>query len=171
MGTYEFMTLSLEYQFMNTVDQGYNLLAYGGYGTRTSYLDTSHGDKLNHTGKLTKLGIRYDNTLSEYNSNLFATLEYRHYWDTDDINPANDNSTSFNIVNVSGAWLWDRNLSLYPIVEVMYTTDLEDYHAFSIVPEVIYNINPAVDLKFGIPVGISDDADKYGFRLGVTTRF
>lgn len=170
-GTYEFLTLSLEYQFMNSIDHGYNLLAYGGYGSRTSYLDTSHDDKLNHKGELAKLGLRYDNALSEYNSNIFATLEYRHYWDTDDINPANDNSTSFDIVNVSGAWLWNRNSSFFPVVELMYTTDLDNYHAFSVVPELIYNINPSFDVKLGVPIGISDDADKYGVQLGITTRF
>ncbi len=170
-GTYEFLTLSLEYQFMNINDQGYNLLAYGGYGARTAYLDTTHGDKLNHTGELAKLGLRYDRTLPTYNSNIFATLEYRHYWDSDDINPANDNGTSFDIINVSGAWVWERSSSLYPVVEIMYSTDIDDYHAVSVVPEFIYNINPAIDLKLGIPVGISDDADKYGVRLELTTRF
>lgn len=170
-GTYEFLTLSLEYQFMNVTNHGYNLLAYGGYGARTAYLDTSHGDKLNHKGELAKLGLRYDAPMSDYDSNLFATLEYRHYWDTDDINPANDNSTSFNIVNVSGAWVWKRDSSFYPVVELKYSTDIDDYHAFSVVPELIYNINPAIDIKLGLPVGISDDADKYGVRLGLTTRF
>ncbi len=42
----------------------------------------------------------------------------------------------------------------------MYSTDIDQYHALSVVPELIYNINPAIDIKFGIPVGISDDADK-----------
>ena len=170
-GTYEFLTLSLEYQFMHTADQGYNLLAYGGYGSRTSYLDTTYDDKLNHKGELAKVGLRYDNDLAAYDSKLFATLEYRHYWDTDDINPANDNSTSFDIVNVTGAWVWKNNSSLHPVVELMYSTDLDNYHAFSVVPEIIYTINSAFDMKLGVPVGISDDADKYGVRLGVTTRF
>lgn len=170
-GTYEFMTLSLEYQFMKSDIQGYNFLAYGGYGSRTSYLDTTYDDKLNHKGELAKLGLRYDNPLPAYDSNIFATLEYRHYWDTDDINPANDNSTSFDIINVSGAWVWERNSHLYPVVELKYSTDIDDYHAFSVVPELIYTINPAIDIKLGMPIGISDDADKYGVRLGATTRF
>lgn len=54
----------------------------------------------------------------------------------------------------------------------MYTTNLEDYHAVSVVPELIYSIIVlAVDLKLGIPVGISDDAYNYGVRLSLTARF
>jgi len=170
-GTYEFATISLEYQINDFASDGYNLLAYGGYGTRTSYLDTTYGDNLNHAGELVKIGLRYDSEFAQYNSNLFTTIEYRHYFDTDDINPGNDEGTSFDIINISGALIWTTNSSLHPVVEVMYSTDLNNYHAFSIAPELIYSMNSAIDLKLGTPIGISSDADKYGVRFGLTARF
>ncbi len=169
-GTYEFMTLSLEYQLKSAADQDYNLLVYGGFGGRATWLETTYDDNLNHNGSLVKFGARYDRSLTS-DSKVFATLEYRYYWDTDDINPANDNGTSFNIINLSGAWVWQSSAALSPVVELMYSTDVKSYHALSVVPEVIYTINPAVDIKLGAPIGISSDADTYGVRLGVTTRF
>ena len=170
-GTYEFATISIEYQLKELAADGYNLLTYGGYGHRTTYLDTTYHDNLNHNGDLVKMGLRYDSELAQYNSNIFATLEYRYYYDTDDINPANDESTSFNIINMTGAWMWKQNSALYPVAEVMYSTNLDNYHALSIVPEMIYSVNSAIDVKLGAPIGISSDADKYGVRFGLTARF
>ena len=170
-GTYEFFSLALEYQLNHVGEQNHNLLVYGALGKSMAYLDTSHKDRLNHTGKLAKLGLRYDRVLAPYNSNIFAVLEFRQYWDSDDLNPGDDNGTSFSLMNFSGAWLWQNDSSFDPLVELRYSSDFDNYHAISVVPELIHAINPIFDLKFGIPIGLSDDADSYGAILELTTQF
>ena len=168
---YEFTSLQLEYQLVSHIERGYNALIYGGYGGRAAYLDTTYGDKLNHKGELAKIGLRYDQAMPDYDSNLFSTIEYRHYWDTDDINPANDEGTSFDIINMTGSWVWNQSSAFHPVVEVRYSTDINNYNALSLVPEFIYNVNSIIDVKMAAPIGISSDADKYGARLMLTTHF
>jgi len=170
-GTYEYLSLSLDYQFMHDAEEGYNLLGYIGYGGRSAYLDTTYDDKLNHKGELAKIGLRYDQDIEASDNSVFATLEYRHYWDTDDINPANDEGTSFDIINVKGAWMWQTSSSFSPVVELIYSTDLDGYNAVSVAPEFVYTVNSTLDIKLTTPIGITNDADKYGVRLGLTTHF
>ena len=166
-GTFNFASVSYEHQFMDAVEGRFNLMGYAGLGYRADKLDTSHGDYMNHRGRLAKAGIRMDRAVNSSVS-LSSDIGYQHYWDTDDLDPSGENRVSFGHLLVSAA-VMKHDLALKPALEVTYRGDLVDYNNFQVIPELIYSFK-SVDLKIGVPVGLTNDADDYGVTLGFTYR-
>jgi len=166
-GTFDFASATYEHQFMDVAEDKFNLMAYAGLGFRADKLDTSHGDYMNHRGSLARAGVRMDRAVSSSMS-LSSDIGYQHYWDTDDLDPSGENRVSFGHLLVSVA-VMKHDLALKPALELTYRGDLVDYNNFQIIPELIYSFK-SVDLKIGVPVGLSSDADDYGVTLGFTYR-
>jgi len=166
-GTFNFASVSYEYQFMDSTHDGIDLMGYAGVGHRTDKLETSNGDYMNHRGNNAKVGIRLSHEMSSSTS-LLGDIGFLYYWDTDDLDPSGQEEVNFGHLLTSAAVIMhDRPFK--PALELTYRGDLNHYNNLAIVPELIYSFE-AVDLKLGLPIGLTDDADDYGVTLGLTYR-
>lgn len=164
-GTFNFASIAFEYQFLDSSQSSMDLMGYMSIAQRTDRIDTTHGDYMNHRGKNFKVGARLDTDINP--SMLFLTdVGFQYYFDTDDLNPTGDGDFG-HLVATAAIIKHDHNLK--PALELTYRGDLSDYNNLAIVPELIYSFN-AADLKLGIPIGITNDADDYGVTLGFTYR-
>jgi hypothetical protein len=165
-GTFNFASIGFEYQFLDASQSSVDLLGYASIAQRTNRLETSHGDYMNHRGKNFKLGARLDSDINP--GLLFLTdVGYQYYFDSDDLNPSRNGDSFGQLVATAAIIKHDRNLK--PVLELTYRGDFSDYNNLAIVPELIYSFN-SMELKLGVPVGISSDADDYGMTLGFTYR-
>ncbi|HEY5647066.1 MAG TPA: hypothetical protein VIS76_14035, partial [Pseudomonadales bacterium] len=101
---------------------------------------------------------------------LLLDAEYRSYEISDDLNPANANDDRFNLFRLTGAWMGPRRGALTPAVEVSMDV-VQDYVAAVAVPELFLRAGDTVELKLGVPVGISRDAPDWGAQLRATLVF
>jgi hypothetical protein len=165
-GTFNFASIGFEYQFLDSARSSMDLMGYVSIAQRTNRLKTDDGDYMNHRGKNAKAGARLDTDINP--SLLFMTdVGYQYYWDTDDLNPSRNGDSFHHLVATAAIIKHDHNLK--PALELTYRGDFSDYNNLAIVPELIYSFK-AVDLKLGIPIGITNDADDYGVTLGFTYR-
>lgn len=168
-GVFDFATLFFEHQLLGR-DSGANRFAYFlGAGYRTGVLETGTPDRYNHQGRSLHAGARYERHLASHGV-LFLDAEYRSYEVSDDLNPANANDDRFNLFRVTGAWMGTRRGSLTPAVEVSMDV-VEDYVAAVAVPELFLRAGDTVELKLGVPVGITRDAPDWGAQLRATLVF
>jgi hypothetical protein len=166
-GTFNFASVAYEYQFMDATQDAIDLMGYAGLGHRTDKIDTSHGDKMNHRGRNVQGGIRLGREMNSSTS-LLGDIGFLYYWDTDDLDPSGQEETSFWHLMTSAAVIMHDG-PFKPALELTYRGDLNHYNNLAIVPELIYSFK-AVDLKLGVPVGLTSDADDYGVTLGFTYR-
>lgn len=165
-GTFNFASIGFEYQFLDTARNNIDLMGYVSIAQRTDKLETDDGDYMNHRGKNAKAGARLNTDINP--SLLFMTdVGYQYYWDTDDLNPSRNGDNFSHLVATAAIIKHDHNLK--PALELTYRGDFSDYNNLAIVPELIYSFE-AADLKLGVPIGISNDADDYGVTLGFTYR-
>jgi len=165
-GTFNFASVTYEHQFMDSASDNMDLMAYAGLGYRTERIKTSHGDFMNHRGKNFKAGVRINSDINP--SMLFLTdIGVQYYWDSDDLNPAQNGDNFTNAVASAAIIKSDGNLK--PALELTYRGDFSDYNNLALVPELIYSFSSA-DLKLAVPVGITSDADDYGVTLGFSYR-
>ncbi|MGB5648997.1 MAG: hypothetical protein WBM59_02870 [Sedimenticolaceae bacterium] len=165
-GTFNFATISYEHQFMDAAQDKVDLMGYIGVGHRTARLKTSNGDYMNHRGNNAEVGIRLDHAVNP-SMMLMSDIGYQYYWDTDDLNPSGGGDNFGNLV--ASAALIKNDRPLKPALELIYRGNFGDYNNLAVVPELIYSFSE-VDLKLGIPVGLTSDADDYGVTLGFTYR-
>ncbi len=163
-GTFNFASIAYEHQFMNAANDNMDLLGYASAGYRADELETTHGDYMNHRGKNFKAGVRINKEINP-SMLLLSDVGFQYYWDADDLNPARDGDNFGNLVASVAIIKHDGNLK--PALELTYRGDLSDYNNLMLVPELIYSFE-AVDVKLGIPVGLSDEADDYGVTAGFT---
>jgi len=165
-GTFNFASLGYEHQFLDAANDSIDLIAYAGLGFRTAKLKTDNGDYMNHRGKNAEVGVRLDGSINP-SLMLLGDLGYQYYWDTDDLNPSGGDDKFGHLV--ASAAIIKHDDDLKPALELTYRGNFGDYNNLAIVPELIYSFD-AVDLKLGIPVGLTNDADDYGVTLGFTYR-
>ncbi len=165
-GTFDFATVYFEHQVVGR-EGGPNRFSYAvGLGQRTAVLNTSTGDKYNHRGRSIHAALRYDRKLSG-GGTLILDGEVRSYEESDDLNPGNLNDDRFLFSKVSGAWLLAPLGRVTPAMEL--TADLSDnYTAVSLVPEIYLRTTEMLDLKLGVPVGLTSDAPDWGTQLRLT---
>jgi hypothetical protein len=166
-GTFDYPGIVFDNQIRQETEVGYNAAWFVGFGMVLKpwgVLDTTHGDKYNHQGKLLHLGVKADGALSEGNGRWLANAGLRRYA-CDDLNPAEtgDNFTHWELM---GALLFNHRSDRYiPAVELAYTGDLHRYNALHVVPELILPFDKRLDLKIGIPVSLTGDGERWGLRL------
>ncbi len=165
-GTFNFASIGFEYQFLDASQSSMDLLGYVSIAQRTNRLETSHGDYMNHRGKNAKLGARLDTDINP-SLRFMTDVGFQYYFDSDDLNPSRNGDSFGNLV--ASAAIIKHNRNLKPVLELTYRGDFSDYNNLAIVPELIYSFSSA-DLKLGVPVGITSDADDYGVTLGFTYR-
>lgn len=165
-GTFDFASIAYEQQFKNVEHDNIDMMGYAGIGVRTANLETAHSDFMNHQGKNISAGIKLSTNINP--SMLFLTdLGYQYYWVSDDLNPSRGSDQFGNAIASIAVIKHDNYLK--PAIELTYRGDLSDYNNLAISPELIYSFDN-VDLKLGIPIGITSDADDYGFTVGLTYR-
>ncbi len=168
-GTFRFATLAFEHQLVGS-GGGSNRLAYMvGAGVRTANLETDTPDRYNHQGRSLHLGIRYDRILAG-GGVLMLDTELRFYEESDDLNPGDLIDDRFFWGTINGAWLLAQRGALTPAVEVTAALG-ENRTALSVVPELYIAAGDAVDLKFGVPIGVTADAPNWGAQFRLTANF
>jgi hypothetical protein len=173
-GTFEFPNLQLEYQVLTEEQAGFNLGAYGGYGEKQRSLWTTSfdDDVYNHDGTVIPFGLKADWRHGEQ-WRFVANAGARHYRKSDDLNPAGvDADDRFWLGDVSVAAIyrpWDY--PIYPVGELVYQGNFDDYHSVLAVPEFIWAVCRNFELKVGVPIGLTDDGESIGGRLQATLRF
>jgi hypothetical protein len=168
-GTFQFGTIFFEHQLVGT-DGGPNRFGYFlGAGWRVARLETSTYDWYNHQGRSIHAGVRYDRLLAR-GGTVLLNAEVRSYEVSDDLNPSSLYHDSFILTQLNAAWIGTRRGRLSPAVELT-TNIVNDYVAASVVPEVFLRAGKVIELKLGVPVGLTADAPDWGTELKVSVTF
>ncbi|MEM8768619.1 MAG: hypothetical protein AAGE43_14315, partial [Pseudomonadota bacterium] len=168
-GTFRFATLAFEHLIVGE-NGGPNRLAYMvGAGVRTANLETDTPDRYNHQGRSLHLGIRYDRVLAR-GGVLMLDTELRFYEESDDLNPGDLIDDRFFWGTINGAWLLKERGPFTPGVELTAALG-ENWTALSVVPELFIAAGDVVDLKFGVPIGVTTDAPNWGAQFRLTANF
>ena len=165
-GTFRFASLFFEHQLVGR-DGGPDRFAYTlGIGHRTGVLETDTGDKYNHRGRSLDAGLRFDRLLSAGGA-LLLDAELRFFDESDDLNPGSLVEDSFLFGKVTGAWLLAARGRLTPALEL--TADIGENHlAASLVPELYLRTTESLELKLGVPLGLTSDAPDWGAQARLT---
>ena len=171
-GVFDFVSLQLEAQILTEEKSGINLTASIGGAKMADPLRTNSVGRYNHAGEYYMIQLRADKKVNDWLT-LVGHLGARHYYISDDINPAGQSDgdvfTHFEafVAGVFNPW----NSNVFPVLEIVYTGDCDKYNSFLVVPEVIWAVNTHLELKAAIPLGVSDDGERVGFRVQATMRF
>lgn len=166
-GTFDYPTILFEHQFLQQSDFGYNFGCFVGYGrTIKSWgkLNTTHGDIYNHQGDQFRIGLKADGFVPRMSARWFGNLGLRNYHRSDDLNPA-ETGDNFTLVELMGAVIFDVALCCHPGIEMVYSGDVDRYHAVHLIPQIIMPVSEKISLKAGAPVSLTGDGERYGARL------
>tara|TARA_B110000285_G_scaffold212346_1_gene255807 strand:- start:478 stop:1347 length:870 start_codon:yes stop_codon:yes gene_type:complete len=172
-GLYDFAIAQFEHQLYNLKDDDFNAAYYVGWGKVIESLDTTTSDKdlYNHSGKVTVAGIKYDRPVSIFNneSQLLLNVGVRHYYDTDDLHP--DDEDSFTWADLRAAVVF-QNIGDYivPVLELTFLGD-SDYSDLQLQPQVIIPFNDNVSIKLGGYVGLLSDGSDAGGAASLAIGF
>jgi hypothetical protein len=170
-GAYEFATLQFEHQILNLKDDNLNAAYVLGFGNRTKALDTtlSSNDSFNHRGRVIVGGIKLDRPIFDGKAHWLANTGFRHYFDTDDLHPAD--KVDFTFADLKTAVVFAPVCKYFvPVLELTYLGDF-DYNAIAIHPEVIIPFNENVSIKLGGTVGLSNDGNQGGGAASLAIGF
>lgn len=171
-GVFDFASLQLEGQVLTEEKHGVNLTLSVGAAKITDPLQTDKVGRYNHAGEYYMIQVRADKRVNDWLT-VVGHLGARHYYISDDLNPAGqDDGDVFThyeafVAGVFNPW----NSKVFPVLELAYTGDLDQYNSILLVPEVIWALNSHFELKTAVPVGLTDDGGRVGFRLQATVRF
>ncbi|CAA6676965.1 MULTISPECIES: hypothetical protein [unclassified Lentimonas] len=172
-GLYDFAIAQFEHQLFNLKDDDFNAAYYAGWGKVLESLDTTTSDKdlYNHSGKVTVGGIKYDRPISVFgnDSQLLLNAGFRHYYDTDDLHP--DDEDSFTWADLRAAIVFEQmGEYIIPVLELTFLGDA-DYSDMQLQPEVIIPFNDNVSMKLGGYVGLLSDGSEYGGAASLAVGF
>ena len=118
------------------------------------------------------LQLRADRKVNDWLT-LVGHVGARHYYISDDLNPGGqgdgDVFTHYEAFLAGVFNPWKSNV--FPVLELVYVGDFDKYNPIHVVPEVIWAINNHFELKAAVPIGITNDGDRLGFRVQATVRF
>jgi len=154
-GVFDFATLVLQRELSRTDGSPVNSSVYFGGGTRSARLKTSIDDYYNHNGHVALVGLNIDNAKADRNIRLQTSLEGRFYFETDDLNPSNDD-TNFTLMNLSAAAVYNAKGFIKPVFEILYSTDFNDRQIIQAVPQLIVPLWDRLEIKSGYAFGHSD---------------
>jgi hypothetical protein len=153
---------------------GVNVAWLAGIGRRLNLLLVEHKgneiDRFNHTGFNYQAGLKMDSDIRQGSMTLLGNLRYVRYHYPDDIN-LSDNDTSFGVLHLTGAVMFNDYGRFTPVLEAILKADFKDFTAFSLAPELIYSLSDNYDIKFGVPFRLTSDGQEYAADLGLTYRF
>lgn len=173
-GTFDYPSITFEYQFLKESDHDFNLSGYLGAGARVYYLKTSTvgKDVYNHMGKQVLFGTKADWRAGD-DWRFVANLGGSYYIESDDLNPEGTGSSDvFALANISVSAIYHPwKLPVFPVAELLYQGNFSGYNAIQAVPEVIWAINSHFELKAGLPIGLTSDGQSWGGTFQGTVRF
>lgn len=172
-GVFDFVSLSFEHQLFHEKADGYNLSYYVGYGGVADALDTGlvrpngiDDDKINHNGRNLFAGVKVDD--DRWGVHMLGNLGLRYY-ESDDLFPGGDEAI---LLDLKGAVIFNPwGERLYPVLELTYMGDFSDVNQITLIPELIYAINPDVELKAGMPIGLGGTGNEFGGQAELSVRF
>ncbi len=172
-GLYDFATAQFEHQLFTLEDDGFNAAYYVGWGKVLESLDTTTSDKdlYNHSGKVTVAGIKYDRPVSIFGneSQLLLNAGVRHYYDTDDLHP--DDEDSFTWADLRTAIVFESiGEYIVPVLELTFLGD-SDYSDLKLQPQVIIPFNDNFSVKLGGYVGLTSDGSDNGGAASLAIGF
>lgn len=153
-GVFDFASAVIQKEIMTADNCPVNASVYFGYGHRTQALETSIKDKYNHSGQMVRYGLNIDNAKADRDLRLQASLDGRHYFDTDDLNPS-DNGDYFNLINLSSAVVYNAEGMFKPAFEILYSTDFDKRQIIQAVPELIVPLGDKLEVKGAFAIGDS----------------
>lgn len=157
-GVYDFATLVVQREISKAEACPVNSSIYFGAGTRPARLETDIVDEVyNHTGRVARLGLNVDNARADRDLRLQSTIDFRYYFDSDDLNPSDDGD-NFYLVDLSGGMVYNSNFFIKPALEVLYSTDFNERQIVQVVPEIIIPLGDMVEIKGGYAFGESRGA-------------
>lgn len=160
-GVFDYATLQYEHQVRFADQSNYNLAYTLGGGFRTKELDTTTGDKFNHTGRMLLLGAKADSYINGGDSQLLINAGIRYYHDADDLNPENKDSWTWADIKTAVIFSkWGERTQ--PVIEASYLGDFNDYNELALVPELVFLLDKSVSLKLGAIIGVTDDGNDAG---------
>jgi hypothetical protein len=173
-GVFDFASVQLEYQVLTEEKSGINLSAAFGLAERLDWLqtDANVSGKYNHQGRYYFAQMRADRRMSDWLT-LVGQLGFRHYYASDDLNPAgNEDGDVFEhyeafLAGVFNPW----KSSLFPVLEIAFTGDFENYNSVLVVPELIWVVNSHFELKAAVPFSVTTDGESIGARVQAMVRF
>jgi hypothetical protein len=170
-GTFDQPSLFLEQQFLQESNAPVNLAYYVGVGRQLAGLETTTGDVYNHKASVGLLGLKADRRLWDGKLRLVANGGIRYFWASDDVNPARTGDV-YLLGEVSIAALAQPvGRIFYPVAELQWQTVELDWNAVYLVPEMIAKVHKHLELKLGVPVGLTSDSDTYNVRFQITGLF
>ena len=173
-GVFDFITLTFEQQLFDERTHGYNLSYYLGGGAVGYSLDTtlprprSGTDSINHNGTVFMGGVKMDG--ERWGAKLLGNAGVRAYMRSDDLYPGD--SDEFYALDLKGAVIfgpWGNYV--HPVLELTYLGDFSDLNQFSLLPELLFVVNPHLELKAGALVGLGGNGSEIGGQLEASIRF
>jgi hypothetical protein len=169
-GVFNYATMQYEQQVRFANKSDYNLAYTIGGGFRTKELETTHGDKFNHTGRVLLIGAKADSYIYDGGAQLLVNAGIRFYHDADDLNPENKDSWTWADIKTAAIFgKWGENTQ--PIIEVTYLGDFSDYNDLAFMPELILSLSESVSLKVAGIVGLGGDGNQSGAVSSLSLSF
>jgi hypothetical protein len=177
-GTFELPNAQLQWQFLTEEDDGFNMAVSAGYGvvlgklhtTTADVNGTANSDIYNHGGSQILVGAKADRHLNDWLT-LVGNFAISYYPMSDDLHPGGGGDSwvlgTFAAAGVFHPWA----AKVYPTVELVYSTDFSGYNSVLVVPEVILPVCKNFEFKVGIPLGLTNDGERYGASVEGTFRF
>ncbi len=169
-GVLDLPSVILEHQLLSAPNHGFNFAWYLGAGGRVGFLETAHGDRLNHQGRLYQAGVKADRSFNDDQVRLLANLGVRAYIKSDDLNPSRGNDDFF-LVDLNTASVTRLHEHFWPGMGLNYQGEFEKYNSVSLLPQAIIPVNSWLEVKFGVPFRLTSHGERVGLRLQLTARF
>jgi len=173
-GVFDFITLAFEHQLYREQEKGYNLSYYVGGGAVGYPLDTTlyrrgHGtDSINHNGTVFMGGVKAD--AERWGGRLLGNAGLRAYGRSDDLSPGGNDQLY--VLDLKTAMIfapWGQYV--HPVLELTYLGDFSDMNQITLLPEVLIPVNPHLELKAGVAIGLGGNGSEFGGQAEVSVRF
>jgi len=169
-GVFDYATLQYEHQVRFANKSDYNLAYTIGGGFRTKELETTHGDKFNHTGRVLLIGAKADSYIYDGKAKWLVNAGIRYYHDADDLNPENKDSWTWADIRTAVIFdAWGEHAQ--PIIEVTYLGNFSGYNDLAFMPELIFVLGESVSLKLGGIIGLGSDGNQSGAVSSLSLSF
>ena len=177
-GTLDFPCAIIDYQFVQAAAPGeFNMAIFAGAGYVMDPLDVEDKetgellDFYNHRGAVFLFGLKLDQQINSCWS-VVTNLGGRYYWDSDDLNPNNQDDDKFWLLDASGSLIYTpQDAWLYPVLEIVYQGEFDNYNNLQVVPQIIIPVCSHFDLNLGVSIGILDDGPSLEGHAQMTLRY
>ena len=154
-GVFDFYTLYYQNHKYSSDKNGFDLSWFAGAGDRVNNLETTHGDRFNHQGRIVHVGVNYARKHIDTGGTLFAGIGHRQYLMSDDLNPADTGDGFFHFDLNVGYQSGQRGRLSYSL-EGLYQGDLTHYHGLYLTPSLNLRLRSGLEWKLSAQIGFGD---------------